>query len=71
MGFVFGGVSGLSNRVVTFGNGWPKKVEILRVDRQFALAALLMCCLLSSCVWTSADATLAVNAIAIRGCLIQ
>jgi hypothetical protein len=50
MGFVFGGVSGLSDRVVTFGNGGPKKVEILRVGRRFALAALLICCLLSSCV---------------------
>ena len=50
MGFAFGCVSGLSDRVVTFGSGGPKKVEILRVGRRFPLAALLMCCLLSSCV---------------------
>jgi len=44
MGFVFGGVSGLSDRVVTIGNGGPKKVDILRVGRWFVLAALLICC---------------------------
>jgi len=45
MGFVFGGVSGLSDRGVTFGkigNGGPKKVNILRVGRRFPSAASLM-----------------------------